>query len=144
MNDRTVKVGVGVMILKDNKVLLGERVGSKTGNDHHAFTGGHLEFGESFEDCAIRETREEAGIEITNVRFHHLANMIYKDMQYVHIGILADWKSGNPTALEPHKCKSWRWYSLTNLPKPIMKASSLQLEYYKTNRPYIGTIKVVE
>ncbi len=60
------KVGIGVMILKDGKVLLGKRKGSH-GAGQYAFPGGHLEYMESFEDCARRETREECGIEIQNI-----------------------------------------------------------------------------
>jgi len=41
-----------------------------------SFPGGHLEYMESFEDCAKRETREECGIEITNIRFQFLSNVI--------------------------------------------------------------------
>lgn len=57
------KVGIGVMILKQGKVLLGMRKGSH-GAGELAFPGGHLDYMESFEDCARRETREERGIEI--------------------------------------------------------------------------------
>ncbi len=55
-----IRVGVGIMIFKDGKVLMGRRKGSH-GAGEYAFPGGHLDFGESFEDCAKRETLEEAG-----------------------------------------------------------------------------------
>lgn len=59
-------VGVGVLIFNDKKqMLLGKRKGS-----HGAGTwcnpGGHLEFGESFEQCAIREVEEETGLKIVD------------------------------------------------------------------------------
>ena len=47
------KVGVGVMVLKDGKVLLTRRKGSH-GAGEYSFPGGHLEYMESFEDCARR------------------------------------------------------------------------------------------
>lgn len=49
------KVGIGVMIFKDGKVLLGKRKGSH-GDGEYSFPGGHLNYMESFEDCAQRET----------------------------------------------------------------------------------------
>ncbi len=62
------KVGVGVMILRNDKVLFGKRRGSH-GEGEFAFPGGHLEYMESFADCAKREVNEECGIEIDNIRF---------------------------------------------------------------------------
>ena len=51
------RVGIGVMIFKDGKVLLGKRKGSH-GEGDWAFPGGHLDYMEGFEECARRETRE--------------------------------------------------------------------------------------
>lgn len=60
------KVGIGVMIFRDGEILLGKRKGSH-GDGEYAFPGGHLEYMESFSDCARREVREECGIEIANI-----------------------------------------------------------------------------
>jgi 8-oxo-dGTP diphosphatase len=68
------KVGVGVMIVKNGFVLLGKRKGAH-GEGEYAFPGGHLEYMESFAQCAQRETREECGIEIENIRFQFVANV---------------------------------------------------------------------
>jgi 8-oxo-dGTP diphosphatase len=108
---QTPKVGVAVMIVKDGKVLLARRKNIR-GAGEFAFPGGHLECGETFEDCAIRETMEETGIEISNVQFQFLANLTRPDMHYVHIGIIADWSAGVPQNMEPEKSEEWKWYDL--------------------------------
>ena len=54
MDKPQVRVGVGVLILNGNKVLLGRRIASHN-KDTWQSTGGHLDFGESFENCARRE-----------------------------------------------------------------------------------------
>ncbi|MFH1183116.1 MAG: NUDIX domain-containing protein [Candidatus Moraniibacteriota bacterium] len=134
------KVGVGVMILKDGKVLLGKRKGSH-GEGEYAFPGGHLEYMESFEGCAKRETKEECGIEIKNIRFQFLANLKkYAPKHYVHVGLIADWKNGNPKVLEPDSCELWDWYDLENLPQPLFEACKLSIESYKTGKVYFDML----
>lgn len=124
------------MILKDSKVLLGRRKGSH-GEGEYAFPGGHLEYMESFEDCAKRETMEEAGIKIKNVRFNCVSNVTsYAPKHYVHIGLVADWEEGEPEVLEPEKRESWEWCDVGNLPEPLFEFCRFEIEAYKTGKNY--------
>lgn len=124
------------MILKNGKVLLCERKGSH-GEGEWAFPGGHLEYLESFEDCAKRETKEESGIEIQNVKFQFLANVVkYNPKHYVHIGVIAEWESGEPRILEPERQGPWGWYGLDNLPKPLFEMCELAIDSYRNGRIY--------
>lgn len=130
------KVGVGIMIFKEGKVLVAKRKGSH-GEGEYSFPGGHLENMESFEHCARREIREECGIEIQNIRFLCLANVIkYNPKHYVHIGLAADWKSGEPQILEPDRNDEWGWFDLNSLPSPFFEMAKLQVEAYRTNQIY--------
>ena len=132
----TPKVGVGVMVVKDGMVLLGQRRGSH-GAGEFAFPGGHLEYMESFEACAKRETQEECGIEIANIRFQFVANVTtYAPRHYVHIGLLADWQDGTPEAREPEASGPWAWYDVEHLPQPLFEMSELAIESYRTGRRY--------
>jgi 8-oxo-dGTP diphosphatase len=134
-NDQYTKVGVGVMILKDGKVLLGKRKG-KHGAGEYAWPGGHLEYMESFTDCARREVQEETGLEIENIRFLRLLNMKSYDKHYVDIALVCDWKSGEPELREPEKCESWNWHDLDNLPSPLFAALPSYLEALKTGKNF--------
>jgi 8-oxo-dGTP diphosphatase len=130
------KVGIGIMILKDNKVLLGKRKGSH-GAGEYAFPGGHLEYMESFENCAKREAMEERGIEIDNIRFQFVSNITeYRPKHYIHIGLLADLLKGEPKVMEPERCESWGWFGLEDLPSPLFKVCALSIESYKKNKIY--------
>jgi len=136
MEIHTPKVGVGVMIVKGATVLLGQRKGSH-GSGEFAFPGGHLEYMESFEDCAIRETYEECGIEIGNIRFQFVANVtIYQPNHYVHIGLLADWLRGTPEQREPASSGPWCWYDFNQPPQPLFEMCRLGIEGYQTGRYY--------
>jgi len=114
------KVGVGVLILNDGKVLLGKRKGS------HGFgcwspPGGHLEFGESLEECALRELSEEAGVKVKNLRFLTATNDIFKieGKHYLTIFMLSEFDFGEVKVLEPEKFECWGWFSWSKLPQPL-------------------------
>lgn len=114
------KIGVGVCILKDGKVLLGKRL-SAHGKGTWAFPGGHLEFGETVVDCAQREVAEETGIQISNIRKGPYTEdlLVSENKHYITLLMIADWQSGEPAALEPHKCQEWHWFDWDQLPSPL-------------------------
>lgn len=120
-NAERPKVGVGVLIVKDGKVLMGKRKGAH-GTGTWTSPGGHLEFGESWEACAIREAREETGIEIKNVRFFSATNDVYpkeEQKHYITIVMLSDWHAGEVENREPEKCERWEWFRWEDLPEPL-------------------------
>lgn len=113
-------VGVGVIVIEGKKVLLGKRKGSHGSNTWN-FPGGHLEFGESWEECAIREVFEETGMKVINVHFFAATNDIFKkeDKHYITIYMVCEYKSGEVEVKEPEKCETWSWFKWNNLPKPL-------------------------
>ena len=129
-------VGVGVMIFRQDKVLLSMRKGAH-GAGEYAFPGGHLEWMESFEKCARREVREECGLEIDNVQFQFLANVkTYAPRHYVHVGLTAEWLAGEPEVLEPKKSGEWKWYGLDELPANLFEMTLLAFESHRTGKNY--------
>lgn len=131
MDEPRVRVGIGVLVVKNGKILLHKRKNSH-GAGEYSCPGGHLEYMESFEECARRETKEEADIEIENVRFLYLANLKqYAPKHYVHIQLVADWKSGEPKTMEPEKCEGWEWFSIDELPSPRFALLDQTIESYK-------------
>ncbi|KAA8529224.1 hypothetical protein F0562_033977 [Nyssa sinensis] len=118
------KVGVAVFLLKGKNVLLGRRL-SSLGHNTFALPGGHLEFGESFEECAAREVKEETGLDIQKIEFLTVTNNVFsEEAKPVHIvaifmrAVLAD-PHQLPQNIEPDKCDGWDWYEWNNLPKPL-------------------------
>jgi 8-oxo-dGTP diphosphatase len=131
-----VRVGVGVLIIKDGKILLGKRKAA-IGAGKYELPGGHLEFNESFIECGRRETMEETGLEIKDIEFNCVANMygIY-DAHYVGIGLKAKWKSGEAKNIEPNKNEGWKWYGFDELPEPIFESSKINIDSYLNHKIY--------
>ena len=114
------KVGVGVFVEKEGKILVGKRKGSH-GAGTWALPGGHLEGGESFEQCCRREVLEETGLSITNINPVSFTNDVFQDegLHYVTLFFRAEYDSGEVIIGEPGECEEWRWVSLDHLPQPI-------------------------
>jgi 8-oxo-dGTP diphosphatase len=114
------KVGIGVLIVKDGKVLMGKRKNAH-GDGAWSFPGGHLEFGESWEECARRETEEETGIQIKNIRFGAVTNDVFveEEKHYITLYMLADYEAGEVQLREPEKCEGWDWFLWDHLPTPL-------------------------
>lgn len=81
--------------------------------------------GESFEECAVRELKEETGLDIEKIEFLTVTNSVFlenpKPSHYVVIFLraaLAD-PLQEPQNLEPDKCHGWDWYEWNNLPQPL-------------------------
>ena len=118
--EKRPKIGVGVIVIKDNTVLLGKRKNAH-GEGTWSFPGGHLEFNETVEACAIREVQEETGIHIKNLRLGPFTNDIMKsdDKHYVTLYVVSEYDSGEPTIMEQEKCEAWDWFYWGNLPHPL-------------------------
>jgi len=114
------KIGVGVIIRKENKFLLGKRKGNH-GGGYWAFPGGHLEMNESIEECAEREVMEETGLTVRNFKKLTFTNDIFLETQkhYVTLFVVTDYQGGEVKIMEPDKCEGWGWFSLDNLPEPL-------------------------
>jgi 8-oxo-dGTP diphosphatase len=116
------RVGVGVIIVRNGFVLLGERLGSH-GAGTWALPGGHLEFGESVEDCARRETQEETGLLLQTVSPAPYTNDIMpaEGKHYVTVFVQATANSAEPKIMEPAKCRGWRWCRWSAMPETLFQ-----------------------
>jgi ADP-ribose pyrophosphatase YjhB (NUDIX family) len=63
---------VGLYVVKDGKVLLVRR-GNEPGRGKWSLPGGRIRFGERSEEAALREMREETGLE---VRLRRVVNVV--------------------------------------------------------------------
>lgn len=116
----TVRVGIGVIIFKNGRMLLGKRKNAH-GDGEWALAGGHLEVDETFAECAKREAMEEAGIKIKNIKLVTVTNDIFKKEKkhYVTIFMRSEYSSGILRNMEPEKLEKWGWFSPDNLPTPL-------------------------
>ena len=120
MSESIVRVGVGVFIFKEGSFLMQQRKGAH-GSGSWSVPGGHLEFGESFEETVRREVTEETTLRIKNIRFGAVTNDLFadEDKHYVTIWMISDYESGTEYITEPDKCIGQAWHTFDDLPSPL-------------------------
>ena len=129
------QVGVGVVFVREGRVFLAKRKGSH-GEDTWASAGGHLEFGESFEECARREAMEELGLTVGELRFLCVCNIVAYGKHYVDIEFQGDIGQQEPFLAEPEGFTEFGWFPLDDLPQPLFLPMWYALDSLCTGRHY--------
>jgi len=137
------RVGLGVFVLHPDgqRILVGKRKGSD-GHGEWALPGGHLEFGESFEECAAREVLEETGLHVRDAQHVATENVVIRERAYHYVvifmrAVLSD-PAQQPRNCEPDKCEGWEWMRPGEVPEPIftpLRAVVREHGYDPTARP---------
>ena len=126
---------VGVVFLRDGRVFLAKRQGSH-GEDTWASAGGHLEMGESLEECARRESLEELDLRVGNLRFLCVSNIIAYGRHYVDVEFLGEIGDQEPRLAEPEGFSESGWFPLDSLPEPLFPAMRYALDSLRTGSCY--------
>jgi 8-oxo-dGTP diphosphatase len=115
-----VRVGVAVIIVRDRRVLLIKRSGSH-GAGTWATPGGHLDFGETPEQCGVREAHEETGLEVADLAFVAITNDMFEleRKQYITIWMRAGRAVGEPAIASPREMTELGWFAWDALPRPL-------------------------
>lgn len=139
-----VIVGVGVIITnKQGQILLGKR--SSKHAPYWSIFGGHVDPGETFEACAIREIKEEIGIDITTPSVFGISNNLQTYQQEgkhtVSICMHVEYNGDKqPQIMEIDKCESLMWVSPNSLPEPHFEASRNAINLWLNQRFYNQSI----
>lgn len=100
-----------VLVKRGDELLLTRKPGWVAGR--YSLVAGFLDFGESLEECAIREVREETGITIRNVRYVGSQNWPFPAQ--LMAGFVAEYASGELQA-DHEELEDARWFSRDALP----------------------------
>jgi len=122
MNHPVVRVGVGVLIRRGDEVLLVRRHGAH-GAGTWSTPGGHLEIGETPEDCARREALEEVGVTVGEVAFRALTNDVMESdgRHYVTLMMEGQLLDGDPSPVAHEELSEVRWFRWDDLPEPLFR-----------------------
>lgn len=113
--------GVGVVVARGGKVLLGQRLAAH-GRGTWSFPGGKPRPGETALTCALRELHEETGL------VARAATPVAETLDGFDSGLLfrttfvrVDDTAADAESLEPSKTAAWKWFEWSSLPEPLFE-----------------------
>jgi uncharacterized protein (TIGR00730 family) len=117
---RPPAVGVSALVIRDGRILLGQRRGAH-GAGTWAPPGGAVDGGERPADTALRELEEETGLRGERARpLVFTSDLFPRDrQQWVTLHHLVEGATGEPRLREPDRSGAWRWFALEELPQPL-------------------------
>lgn len=133
----TFKSAIHIIIIKDNKILLQKRIGTKLWPGYYALPAGHIEEGENQYDALIREAKEELGIKITISDITNQYTVLRRNYFKIDNKILEPYidyyfeinhYEGIPQIKEKNKCQELLWSNIEDLPMPFINYQAAFLE----------------
>jgi len=123
---------VHLFLIRDGKVLLLRRFNTGYEDGRYSVIAGHLEGDEEIKAAAIREAREEVGIEISPLDLEVVGVMHRKSNdERIDFFLVATSWSGEIANREPDRCDQLAWFDLDELPGNVVAYVGRALDNYR-------------
>ncbi len=134
-----VMVAAHLLLKNENKVLLSLRQNTGHRDGEYGLVAGHVEEGESIQDCMIREAKEEADIVLSteDIHFFHIFDRTWKE--YVNFCFVAEKWEGEIKNMEPGKCADLSWFNMDQLPENTIPYVKDLVQAYKKGQYFSDT-----
>ena len=132
-----------LFLIKDNQVLLLQRSNTGYEDGNWSVPAGHLDGDEAASTAAVREAKEEIGLDINPadlkiVHIMHRKGLVPpgKDNERIDFFFVLEQWEGESVNCEPHKCAALTWFPLDALPDNTIPCVKVALDGYKSGTFY--------
>ncbi len=141
MEKHKARLASFVILERDGKILLTRRFNTGYADGQYQMPSGHVELNEYPIEAAIREAKEEVGVDIDmqDLEFVHASyriNQADASGDYVDFFFKTTKWTGEPVNAEPEKCDELMWVSLTELPANTVLAVREVIESIRKGIPF--------
>jgi 8-oxo-dGTP diphosphatase len=130
---------VFVLLERDGKAFFLRRANTGWADGRLTLPSGHVDKGDLVREAAVKEAKEEAGVEVNP-----------EDLEFMHVDYIRDvyinfyfkatkWK-GEPKLGEPHLASEVVWVDTNNLPGEVITQLKNMFRHYR-NKSYFSEIE---
>ena len=112
--DKPIRKAVRCYLIKDNEVVVTKYKKGNKKEGYYDIPGGKIEEGESPKQTAIREMKEETGIEIQNLKYKGIMTIEYPDRMFIFDTFISKEYEGEPQNMKENTSE---WIEINELLK---------------------------
>lgn len=127
-----------LVLFKGKKVLLLRRYNTGYEDGNYSLVAGHVDSGETFTMCIVREAQEEAGIvldpqDLKVAHVMHRNSGTTQNHERIDIFFVTERWGGEVINKEPHKCDDLSWFDRDALPENVIPYVRFAIENIRKN-----------
>ncbi len=136
------RAAVYIFLKRGNKTAMILRSNTGYRDGQWAMPSGKVDHGEPFTLAAIREAKEEVGVDIDAKDLKYILTLHRKSDDnpingWVDVLFVCETWEGEPYNAEPHKHADMQWFELENLPEKVMDYQLAIIQGYIDKQNYI-------
>jgi len=125
-----ISYAILLLINENFEILLTRRKNASFGDKLYSLPGGKIESGETAQEAAQREAKEELGIDIAELKLVHVIDRQGPETEFFVFVFKPQTWTGEIKNGEPDKCDDISWFPLNKLPENIIPAHRQAIELH--------------
>lgn len=130
MNEKSPNIGIDILVIKENKILLGllTKKWSVNGSQVYGVPGTDIQYNERIGGAVKRNIKDELNCEVKDHKVFSV-NANYEGGHYISIGVLVEIE-GEIKILKPNDWEKWEWFDLYKIPEKLFISARLAIDSY--------------
>ena len=138
-SSQTPYIASYIFLKKDGKIAFIKRLNTSWMDGYYSLPAGKVEQNESYQECALRESKEEVAVTVAPEDMQHVLSMHrYETDQnnWMDCYFMVEKWAGEPVNAAPEKSSELAWLDPDNLPENVVEGVRFALQQVTLGNKY--------